>query len=146
MTYQVIYQNWYQLDVWPGLKNNISSDGMFTAMPMNQYDIETVSMASILVQMGGLWRIVVSMTFLAASLFLYKNMLEQQAGIIHERTQPGQPVTDEVKGAIVEKMKKRLSFVSMYELYDRLLESEKNKKALQAEVQKLQSQMKQIIE
>lgn len=165
--FEVLYQTDYQVDFFSRLENPLSSDGIYTQLPLELFVLETVSLSEVLSKIGGLWTAVSSFTFLIASLFLYKNMLQQQAVII-QKNQQIKMVSDSYLNSktqhdhscdvdcdhstvketdeILNNMKKRLNFVGLYELYDRVEQSELVEKQLQDDVALLKAQMKTLIE
>lgn len=98
--------------------------------------INTKNLQAILSGAGGFWTAISSLTFLFLSMFLYESMLKQQARLVWERytccreddnlsvaVSDDGPDNDHVfdkvaEAKTVQAMKSRLSFVSLYTLYE----------------------------
>ena len=110
-----------------------------TGIPMKTIKIETNRLLSIIEQVGGFWASLSGLSILFGGIIIYDIFLKGQTKIIQERQEEKRTYTED-ESIIVQKVRHRLSFVKMYELYDRVDHLERENKRLHDKLKSVQVQ------
>ena len=94
---------------------------------MRNIEIETKTLTIILSNIGGFWTIISVATFAVLSFFMFDSLLKSQAKVIVEKQEDGTFKTTyanqyEEYRHIMERIKLRLSYVNLYDLFDAVVE------------------------
>ena len=119
------------------LFEGLSSNG-FTFMPMERIRVVSRDLQSVVSNIGGRWTFIAMAVFILGEVFLVDKMLYDHATIVKKKLGDDDSNVQDV----VTKMKKRLSYVQLYELFEKFEKLEARVGELEQENHVLREKLK----